>query len=202
MELTALMIFTGALLVAAASPGPGIAALVARVLGNGLAGVVPFTAGLISGDLVWLAAAVLGLAVIAHAFHEVLLVIKYAGAAYLLYLAWRMWTAPAEALAVSPRRERRASLFFAGLSVSLGNPKVIGFYVALLPNLIDLDHAGVVGYLELAGVCVATLVVVLGVYAIAAARARSLFRSPRAIKLFNRTSGTLMAGAAVAVAAR
>ncbi|CAN5171592.1 LysE family translocator [soil metagenome] len=202
MDLTALMIFTGALLVAAASPGPGIAALLARVLGNGLAGVLPFTAGLICGDLVWLGAAVLGLAVIANAFHGILLAIKYAGAAYLLYLAWRMWTAPAERLVVAPRPERRASLFFAGLSISLGNPKVIGFYVALLPNLIDLDHAGLLGYAELAGVCIVTLVVVLGTYAIAAARARTLFSSPRAIRAFNRTGGTLMAGAAVAVAAR
>ena len=202
MDLTALLIFTGALVVAAASPGPGIAALVARVLGNGLVGVVPFTSGLILGDLIWLGAAVLGLAVIAHTFNEILLVIKFAGAAYLLYLAWKMWTAPAQALAVTPHRERRSSLFFAGLSVSLGNPKVVGFYVALLPNLIDLSQAGLVGYAELAGFCIATLTVVLGAYAIAAARARSLFRSPRAIRWFNRTSGTLMASAAVAVATR
>ena len=47
MDLTALLIFTGALLVAAASPGPGIVALVARVIGAGPSGVVPFIAGLI-----------------------------------------------------------------------------------------------------------------------------------------------------------
>ena len=97
MDLTALLIFTAALLVAAASPGPGIVALVARVIGGGLAGVAPFVAGLILGDLLWLAAAVLGLAVVAHTFHEAFVVVKFAGAAYLLYLAYRMWTAPAEA---------------------------------------------------------------------------------------------------------
>ena len=96
MDLTALLIFTGALLVAAASPGPGIVALVARVIGGGPAGVAPFVAGLILGDLAWLAAAVLGLAAVAHTFHEAFVAIKFAGAAYLLYLAYRMWTAPAE----------------------------------------------------------------------------------------------------------
>jgi threonine/homoserine/homoserine lactone efflux protein len=204
MDLTALLIFTGALLVAAASPGPGIVALVARVMGGGLAGVVPFLAGLILGDLIWLAAAVLGLAVVAHTFHEAFVVIKFAGAAYLLYLAYRMWTAPAEpeTVAAAPRRDRSATLFLAGLSVSLGNPKVAGFYLALLPNLIDLGRVDLLGYAELAGLCIAVLTVVLGGYALAAARARALFNSPRAVRLFNRTGGTLMAGAAIAVASK
>jgi threonine/homoserine/homoserine lactone efflux protein len=204
MDLTALLIFTGALLVAAASPGPGIVALVARVMGGGLAGVVPFLAGLILGDLIWLAAAVLGLAVVAHTFHEAFVVIKFAGAAYLLYLAYRMWTAPAEpaSVAAAPRRDRSATLFLAGLSVSLGNPKVAGFYLALLPNLIDLGRVDLLGYAELAGLCIAVLTVVLGGYALAAARARTLFNSPRAVRLFNRTGGTLMAGAAIAVASK
>jgi threonine/homoserine/homoserine lactone efflux protein len=203
MDLTALLIFTGALLVAAASPGPGIVALVARVIGGGLGGVVPFVAGLILGDLIWLAAAVLGLAVVAHTFHEAFVVIKFAGAAYLLYLAYRMWTAPVEVNATTaPRRERSSGLFLAGLSVSLGNPKVAGFYLALLPNLIDLGHVDFIGYAELAGLCIAILTVVLGAYALTAARARTLFASPRAIRLFNRTGGTLMAGAAFAVASK
>jgi threonine/homoserine/homoserine lactone efflux protein len=88
------------------------------------------------------------------------------------------------------------------LSVSLGNPKVIGFYLALLPNLIDLGHVGLFGYAELAGLCVAVLTVVLGAYALTAARARALFKSQRAVRLFNRTGGTLMAGAAIAVASK
>jgi threonine/homoserine/homoserine lactone efflux protein len=204
MDLTALLIFTGALLVAAASPGPGIVALVARVIGGGLSGIVPFLAGLILGDLIWLAAAVLGLAVVANTFHGAFVVIKFAGAAYLLYLAYRMWTAPAEAKTVTaaPRRDRSATLFLTGLSVSLGNPKVVGFYLALLPNLIDLGRVTLLGYAELAGLCIAVLTVVLGAYAFAAARARALFDSPRAVRWFNRTGGTLMAGAAVAVASK
>ena len=204
MDLTALLIFAGALLVAAASPGPGIVALVARVIGGGLAGVAPFVAGLILGDLLWLAAAVLGLAVVAHAFHEAFVAIKFAGAAYLLYLAYRMWTAPAQStvIAESSRRDRNSSLFLAGLSVTLGNPKVAGFYLALLPNLIDLGHVDMLGYAEMAGICIAVLTVVLSGYALMAARARIFFRSPRAARLLNRTGGTLMAGAAIAVATK
>jgi threonine/homoserine/homoserine lactone efflux protein len=204
MTLTALLIFSGALLIAAASPGPGILALVARVLGSGFAGTVPFALGLMIGDLVWLAAAVLGLAVVAHTFYDVFVAIKFVGAAYLLYLAYRMWTAPAKADAPDAfdKRQNPHGLFLAGLSVTLGNPKVVAFYLALLPSLIDLAQVGVVGYAELAASCLAILTVVFGAYALVAARARSLFKSPRAMRLFNRTGGTLMAGAAVAVVAK
>ena len=204
MDLAPLVLFAGTLLVAAASPGPGIAALVAQVVGKGPSGAGAFAAGLIFGDLVWLAVAILGLAVVAQTFHEIFLVIKYAGAAYLVYLAWRMWTAPIEPrdIAAAPRREGYLRLFFAGLAVTLGNPKVVAFYLALLPTLIDLPRVGLFGYVELASISIVILTTVFGAYAVAAARARALFRSPRAMRVFNRAGGTVMAGAAVAVATK
>ncbi len=93
-------------------------------------------------------------------------------------------------------------LFLTGLAISLGNPKVAAFYVALLPSLIDVTRIDMLGFAELVAICVVVLTVVLGVYVIAAARARALFTSPRAMRLLNRTGGTMLAGAAVAVAAK
>jgi threonine/homoserine/homoserine lactone efflux protein len=204
MNVAALVLFGSTLLVAAASPGPGIAALVARVIGRGPDGAIAFAGGLILGDLVWLAVAILGLAVVAQTFHEVFLVIKYVGAAYLVYLAYRMWTAPVEPheLSADRRREGRGRLFLAGLALTLGNPKVVAFYLALLPNLIDLTRVGLLGFVELASVSIVVLTIVFGAYSVAAARARALFRSPRAMRLLNRAGGTMMAGAAVAVATK
>jgi threonine/homoserine/homoserine lactone efflux protein len=204
MDLAALVIFASTLFVAAASPGPGITALVARVIGRGPEGASAFAAGLILGDLIWLAVAILGLAVVAQTFHEIFLIIKYVGAAYLLYLAYRMWTAPAAPhdIAANGSRESDLRLFLGGLALTLGNPKVVAFYLALLPNLIDLTRAGLTGYVELASVSIAVLTVVFGAYVIAAARARTLFRSVRAMRLLNRVGGTMIAGAAVAVATK
>ena len=204
MDLTALIVFATALLVAAASPGPGIIAIVARVIGRGSRGAAAYSAGFVIGDLVWLTVAILGLSVVAQAFAQVFLVIKYAGAAYLLYLAYRMWTAPAQAIAVEADigGEGRGRLFLTGLAISLGNPKVMAFYVALLPSLIDVTRVTVVGFAELAAICIAVLTVVLSIYVIAAVRARTLFASPRALRLLNRMGGTMLAGAAVAVAAK
>jgi threonine/homoserine/homoserine lactone efflux protein len=204
MDLTSLLIFAGALLVAAAAPGPGILALVARVVASGLVGIAPFLAGLILTDLIWLAAAMLGLAVLAQTFHQVFVAIKFIGAGYLLYLAVRMWMTPvksAVSAAAAPRRSA-ANWFFAGLSVNLGNPKVVAFYLALLPSLIDLSRAGLAGFAELAGASVVVLTLVLGTYTLAAARARRLFANTRAVRLLNRVGGALMAGAAAAVAAK
>jgi threonine/homoserine/homoserine lactone efflux protein len=204
MDVAALVLFAGTLAVAAASPGPGVTALVARVIGRGLAGAGAFAAGVIVGDLVWLAVAILGLAVVAQTFHEAFAVIKYAGAAYLVYLAWRMWVAPVAArdIEADAHPDGRLRLFLAGLALTLGIPKVVAFYLALLPNLIDLPGVGLFGYVELAGIAVVILTTVFGAYAVAAARARALFRSPRAMRLLNRAGGTMLAGAAVAVATR
>ena len=204
MDLAGLVIFGTALFVAAASPGPGIAAIVARVLGRGTSGAAAFTAGVAIGDVVWLTLAVLGLAAITQSFNGVFLVIKYAGAAYLLYLAWKLWTAPvaAEAVAADTARESSLRLFIAGLAVTMGNPKVMVFYLALLPALVDVAGVTVVGYAELVAVTLLVLAVVFTSYVVLAARARRLFTSPRALKAVNRGTGALMAGAAAAIATR
>jgi len=204
MDLTALVIFATALLVAAASPGPGIIAIVARVIGRGAQGALAYSAGFVIGDLAWLTVAILGLALVAQAFAAVFVVIKYVGAAYLLYLAYRMWTRPAHAIEVGAEigGEARGRLFLTGLAISLGNPKVMAFYVALLPSLIDVTRVTVAGFAELAAICIAVLTIVLSAYVIAAVRARTLFTSARTTRLLNRTGGAMLAGAAVAVAAK
>jgi threonine/homoserine/homoserine lactone efflux protein len=204
MDLASLALFASALFVAAASPGPGIAAIVARVLGRGMRGAVAFTAGVALGDVVWLTVAILGLAAVAQTFHGVFLAIKYAGVAYLLYLAWQLWTAPVAAheVAADTTDVKPVRLFLAGLAVTMGNPKVMVFYLALLPNIIDLRHVTFGGWLALSTVALAVLAVVFGAYVGLAARTRRLFTSPRALRTINRGTGAVMASAAVAIAAK
>ena len=203
MDIAALAVFAGALFVASASPGPSTAALVARVLARGTGGAFAFMLGYAVGDVVWLTAAILGLAFVAQTFGLAFLVIKYAGCAYLLYLAWKMWHAPvAVEAAAPPAAERPLRLFATALALTLGNPKIMVFYLALLPSLIDLRAVTPAGYAALAATTVAVLFVVDGGYILAAARLRNLFRSARALRWTNRGSGAVMAGAAVAIASR
>jgi threonine/homoserine/homoserine lactone efflux protein len=165
MDTAGLVLFGTALFIAAASPGPGIAAIVARVLGRGTQGALAFSAGVAIGDVVWLAFAVVGLAALAQTFQAVFVAIKYAGAAYLLFLAFRIWTAPVgtmELQAAEPANEHPLKLFLAGLAVTMGNPKVMVFYLALLPSLVDLARITAVGFAELALVTLAVLATVFG----------------------------------------
>src|SRR5688572_6487571 len=94
-----LLIFSSVYLLAVATPGPGVAAIIARSLARGTQGAVAFIAGFLIGDLIWFALAATGLAALAQTAQTLFVVVKYAGAAYLLYLAYRLWTAPASAAA-------------------------------------------------------------------------------------------------------
>lgn len=204
MTLSGLLIFAIAYVMATASPGPGVAAVVARVLARGTDGMPSFIAGFVVGDLIWFGIAATGLAVLAQTFAALFLAIKYAGAAYLLFLAWKLWTSPANAVELGKDAppEGGSRLFAAGLALTLSNPKVIVFFLALLPTVVHLDTLSLVGFAEIAALSVVILSVVLASYATAAARARRLFTSSRAVQRLNRGTGVVMAGAAVAVATR
>jgi len=204
MSIHGFALFCLAYLVATATPGPGIGALVARVIARGTDGIGCYIAGFVVGDLTWFTLAATGMAVLAQTAHALFVVIKYAGAAYLLFLAYRLWTTPAGGLpeAAGPAPQSRGRLLLAGLSLTLGNPKVMIFFLALLPTVIDLSTLSVSAFFEIGAAMAVILSAVLGGYAMAAQRARRLFRSPPALRWLNRGTGTVMAGAAVAVATR
>lgn len=203
MTLTMLMVFAGALFVAAGSPGPSVAALVARVLSRGARDVLPFLAAMWIGEGLWLTLAVAGLAAIAETFHLAFLAIKWLGVLYLLHLAWKMWFAPVtpgeEAL---PDVRSPTRLFFAGLTVTMGNPKIMMFYMALLPSIIDMHAITLSGWAALLATMFSVLAVTDFLWVVLAAKARLLLKSRRAVRIANRASAGTMAGAAVAIAMR
>ena len=203
MSLTTLVIFAGALMMAAGSPGPSIAALVARVLSRGARDVLPFLAAMWISEGIWLTCAVLGLAAIAETFYAAFVAIKWLGVLYLLYLAWKMWFAPVDTgEAALPEARSGAKLFFAGMTVTLGNPKIMMFYVALLPAIIDLGAVTLTGWAELVVTMFVVLVAIDLAWVFLASRARRFLRSPRAVRIANRVSAGTMAGAAAAIATR
>ncbi len=204
MDLVTLIAFTVAYAIAVASPGPGVAAVVARALGGGFWGAVPMVMGILAGDLVYLVFAVFGLAAIAAWFGPVFIFVRWAGAAYLLYLAWKFWTAtPGGEQVAAKAEESWARTFLAGLALTLGNPKAIVFYLALLPTVVPLDRPmTALGFFELLLIVVVVLLAIGLGYAALAAAAREFFRSPKALRRLNRTAGVMMAGAAAFVVAR
>jgi len=204
VTLAGLLAFCAVYALAVATPGPGIAAIIARSLAHGFRGAPAFVAGFLIGDLVWFGIAATGLAALARTAATVFIAIKWAGVAYLLYLAWKLWTAPAERVAVAAEDERQHGwrAFVASLMLTLANPKAILFFLALLPTVIDLASMNVVRFLEISLAIAIVLPAVLFSYVFLAARARDMFTTPKAVRRLNRSSGVAMAGAAVVIATR
>lgn len=197
-----------------ASPGPGIFAVVARALASGFWPAMALSAGLAAGDLVWLVAAVSGLAVVAQAMGEFFIILKIAGGLYLAWLGVKAWRsrpvpAPEEGVVVPvvgpdarSRTRQILGTFTGGVAVTLSNPKAILFYLAVLPTILNLDAFTPAGLVSAGAVVVVVLMVVCGGYAFLADRARRVLRSQRAMRRVNRVSGVLLIGAGVAVATR
>jgi threonine/homoserine/homoserine lactone efflux protein len=203
LEITVLAIFAVALFINSSSPGPSVAALVARVLTGGWRSVMPLLAAMWFGEALWLTAAVFGLSVMAQTIYWAFVVLKYIGVAYLLYLAYRMWTAPSDVKdGALPTGASSWRLFMTGMAITLGNPKIMVFYLALLPSIVDLARISLMGWMELTVTMVAVIVAVDLTWVMIAAQARRWLKSPRAVRIANRTSATAMGGAALAIATR
>jgi len=204
MSIYGLLTFCAVYALAVATPGPGIAAIIARSLAHGLKGAPAFIGGMIIGDLTWFAIAATGLAALAKTAATLFVAIKWAGVGYLLYLAWKLWTAPAERVALDDGNTRRHGwhAFLGGLALTLANPKAILFFLALLPTVIDLASMNPWSFLEISAAICVLLPLILGTYAFLAARARELFTSAKSVRRLNRSSGAAMAGAAVVIATR
>ncbi|MBO6917465.1 MAG: LysE family translocator [Rhizobiaceae bacterium] len=192
--------YSAALAVAAAIPGPGIAALVGRALGRRTSASIPFMFGLIVGDIFFLTLAVLGLSVVAKAFSGIFIAIKILGGLYLVYIAYGLWTMKSQAIGVdqdnsSARKPRVASGFLYGLFVTLDNPKTIIFYMALLPNVLDLSMVGFVDWVILSVLTMVVLLLTLFPYAFVASKAASLLSSTKALLRLNRGAATIISGA-------
>jgi threonine/homoserine/homoserine lactone efflux protein len=203
MSFTALFAYAAALFIAAAIPGPGITAIVARALGSNFRETFFMGLGLVLGDMTYLTAVILGLAFVAQTFTEVFVVIKILGALYLGYIAYKLWTAGLLPQDIAAKKSSNIGMsFLSGLLVTLGNPKTMLFYVALVPTLISIDSVGMREYGLLLLTTFVVLLVVLIPYMLLASRARTLLKQPRALQALNRVAASILAGTAAFIATR
>ena len=138
-------VFALTVLVVNATPGVDMVLVLTRTLRHGVVGGIAAALGVSAGCVVHTLVAAFGLAALLAASAAAFAAVKWAGAAYLLWLAFNMLrdgVRPAAPLAVN--RERAASpgfarLFMQGLATNVLNPKVAIFFLALLPQFIDAD---------------------------------------------------------------
>jgi threonine/homoserine/homoserine lactone efflux protein len=184
--------------VAVAIPGPGILAIVGRALGNGLRATLPAVMGSTVGDLILMTLSAFGLAMVARAMGSLFYAVKLAGAAYLLYLGYRYWTAPVAQTDIAPSKAHQG--FLAQILLTLGNPKALVFFLAVMPGVIDLGKLNGLGYLQLVSVTLILMPSIQTAYAALAAQARVFLTGVTARRRMNKGAAAIMIGAGIGVA--
>ena len=198
MTLESGITFFFAILIFAVTPGPGVFAVIAKSMTKGARASVSLCVGMVMSDIVYLVMACFGLAAIASTWEGVFLVIRYVGAAYLIYLGWKMWVSPVSTSTTDfSQLESKSEMasFIQGFMISASNPKVILFYVAFLPTFMDLTILSGFDIVIASILAFTALMLGINLISVCASQARRLMKSERSMKTLNRTSGGIMASA-------
>ena len=197
--------FAVAMLVLAASPGPGVFATTARAMASGFRPALAVIWGIVLGDIIFLLFAAFGLSMVARVLGNLFFIVKILGGGYLIWLGIRIWLQkpiPNVEGQYSNTSRSKWSHFLSGLLITLSNPKVILFYCGFLPTFFDLSALTVIDLTLVVAIIAAVLSGVLITYAYLASRARTIFTKEPAAKRLNRAAGGVMVAAGVAIAVR
>src|SRR5215475_10394381 len=156
MTIHTMVAFGIAMFFLALSPGPGLATIISRALASGPVAGLAVVVGLVLADFFFMGVAMVGLTAVAAALGPLFQVVKYAGAAYLVWLGYRAFRGTGKPLVVAPKSgQGPARDVGLGFLVTLGNPKAILFYSALLPTFLDMAQIRFGDFLILAAIVVA-----------------------------------------------
>lgn len=198
MTITTIQLFTFiiAVFVFILTPGPGVFATIAKAMTQGAWSALPLAIGLAFGDAVYIVFSAYGLSALATNFNAAFTVIKIVGACYLFYLAYKMWTTvPPKMNTVDVPLKQKNQGFksvLSGLLVSISNPKVILFYVSLLPSFFPVTHLNGLDIMVLCMVIFGCAIVGMMMYASMASYAQQQLKSLKARQRFNRVGASFM----------
>ncbi len=180
-------------------PGPTVLLVVSYALGQGWRTALPMAIGVALGDFTAMTLSMLGLGALLAASSALFTGLKWIGAAYLVWLGIKLWRAGG-ALEAPPRTDATSSARMLGHAwlVTALNPKSITFFVAFLPAFLD-PRADFLSQMLVFETTFLTLALANAFgYALIASKARGFVANPRALRIINRTGGTLLIGAGVA----
>ena len=211
VEPATLLAFVLASLVLLAIPGPTVVMVVGQALAHGRKVALASVLGVGLGDLVAATASIGGVGALLAASAEGFMVLKWAGAAYLVFMGVKLWRHPPrpadaadvadpDTAAMAPPQGRPAVVFRDAFLVTVFNPKGLVFFAAFVPQFIDAGRP----YLPQASVFVLTFVLLgllnAALYARLASSARGLLRKPSALVAAGRFGGACLVGAGLASA--
>jgi len=197
MSLDHWLAFAAASAVMLAIPGPTILLVISYALGHGRKAAGATVAGVALGDFTAMTASMLGLGALLATSAAIFTVLKWAGAAYLVWLGIKLWRAPVSPGAEddAPAEGKPFRIFAHAYVVTALNPKSIVFFVAFLPQFLDVAQPVLpqMAIFEITFLVLGSLNALF--YALLASAARKTIRKPSVQKVVNRTGGTLLVGA-------
>lgn len=186
-------------LVLCITPGPAVLLVISVALRGGLRPGLLASSGVLAANALYFALSATSVAAVLLASRELFVALRWAGAAYLVWLGLRMLLAPARNPAGAPPGPPTRS-FLRGLVVQGANPKALVFFVALLPQFIDPDGSVPFQILLLGASSIAIELLALGAYAVGSSRARVLV-GPGATRALERVGGGVLVAAGARLAA-
>lgn len=185
-------------------PGPSVLLTVAHSLSFGWRRALATVSGATVGVAVQLLVAAIGLASLLHAVAEVFEWIRWAGAAYLVYLGIKQWRSANTPQTLESTTASLKSLFIQGIIITVPNPKSLIFIAAFLPQFIDMTRPLGLQFAIIVPCFLAITFIVTAAWALAAGKARRALRSQRASNRVSQGAGGIMvlAGVGLALARR
>ena len=203
MTFNSIAALLGAMIVLAIIPSASVFAVIARSISSGFAHGAVMVAGIVFGDLIFVGVAIYGLSAIAENMSILLIVVKYLGGAYLIWLGIKLYQTKIRLVEIEKTTESSwLSSFFGGLLITLGDQKAIFFYMSFFPAFIDLNSISIA---QTIAVMAITIVAVGGVklgYAYMANRSKLLLTNLKFSKSINIIAGTIAIGAGIFLIAK
>ena len=200
MELHVYLAFVVATAIMIALPGPSVLLTVAHSISFGWKHALSTVGGATMGIAVQLIVAAIGLTSLLNVVAEAFEWLRWAGAAYLVYLGIKQWRSASEPLEVDTSSVSKTNLFVHGLVITIPNPKSLIFIAAFLPQFIDAARPlGLQFSLIVPTVLVITFSVT-SVWALIAGNVREFLQRRRAFQSVIRTAGGMMVIAGVGLA--
>jgi threonine/homoserine/homoserine lactone efflux protein len=200
MSLAVWSAFVAASVVLLMIPGPTVVLVVSYALSQGRRVAVAAAAGVALGDFTAMTLSLAGLGALLAASATLFGVLKWLGAAYLVYLGVRLWRSPPVLAEVAAEPAAARKVFLHAYMVTTLNPKSLAFFVAFVPQFVHWDAAPLPQLVTLETTFVTLAAVNALAYALAADRLRARIRRPRVLSFMNRTGATCLVGMGVATA--
>jgi threonine/homoserine/homoserine lactone efflux protein len=202
MTIAAFVAYCAAITLAAATPGPAMFPAISTGIARGFAPGFLVGLGVALADAILVVLALAGLVTLVQTFEWIFLLLKYAGAAYLVWLGVKMLRSSPSGPGQGALRDRTVRPFLLGVSIGLGNPKAILFHASIMPLILDLGALTLADCVAVVMVVIGVNIVVMGFYAGLSTAAARFFRTEPRMRMVNRVAGGAMIGAGALIASR